>query len=152
MGFFDSFRKTVAKETIPIDKTEEPGISAKKETAMARDDMADFSILLSLYNEHKANQNVDVSAYVQKLNPQATPHKCPYCGVVHAFTATKARKCPACGEKMVVRQGLFVTEDQSKQLEKEVNSFYNKQAIVTRIGFLLESAQDYKIRKQRSEY
>jgi len=64
--------------------------------------------------------DVDIVSLVKEGNPEATDHKCPYCSVVHEFKASRARKCPDCSKKMIVRQGLFITEDQAKKLEKKI--------------------------------
>ena len=156
MGIFDSFKKTLSgekdppKEQAPV--REETVPAGPKIAAMARDEKADFKLLISLFQGHKVGQDIDFAAFVRKVNPEATPHKCPHCGVVHEFKASRARKCPACSEKMVVRQGLFITEDQAKEIEKDTQDFYEKQGVVSRAGFSLEAAQDYKVRKQRAEY
>src|SRR5437764_940983 len=84
---------------------------------MARDDEADFKLLVSLYRKYKSNEQINVLALVKKVNFESTSHKCPYCGVIHEFTASRARKCPACANKMVVRQEQFITEDQAKEVD-----------------------------------
>lgn len=152
MGIFDNLKKALSGEDSGHEAESVVATTDKTIKAMARDDKADFKLLITLFQGNKTGQDIDFSVFVRKVNPDATPHKCPYCGVVHEFKASRARKCPACSKKMVVRQGLFITEDQAKQIEKETQAFYEKQSIVSRAGFSLESAQDYKVRKQRGEY
>ena len=97
------------------------------------DDKADFRLLVSLFQNHRG-KDIDFVALVKQVNPAATPSQCPYCGAVHPFTASRARKCPACSKRMVVRQGYFITEDQAKQMEDLVQEAYRKQGLLTRIG------------------
>lgn len=157
MGIFDNLKKALSgdgnqPEVTKIQAEQPVADTGRTVRAMARNDKEDFKLLITLFQGHKVGQDVDFSVFVRKVNPDATPHKCPYCGVVHEFKASRARKCPACSKKMVVRQGLFITEDQAKQIEKEIQAFYEKQGVISQVGFSLESAQDYKVRKQRGEY
>lgn len=117
-----------------------------------KDDKNDFQTLLSLFRKYKTDQELDLTVLIAKVNPEATAHQCPYCKVVHEFVASRARKCPACLQKMVVRQGLFLTDDQAVQLEKDLQSFYEKQNAIFRVGSALETAQDYRLLKQNVEY
>src|SRR3989344_1616224 len=107
MGIFDDLKKALSGDSDIVPKQASPqkevAVREKKNVKpMARNDKDDFQLLVSLFQKHKTGQNVDIEPLVRKINPNATPHKCPYCGVVHEFTASRARKCPACSKKMVV--------------------------------------------------
>lgn len=115
------------------------------------DDKADFRLLVSLFQNHRG-KDIDFVALVKQVNPAATPSQCPYCGAEHPFTASRARKCPACSKRMVVRQGYFITEDQAKQMEDLVQEAYRKQGLLTRIGVELEFAQNNSVEKRKAEY
>jgi hypothetical protein len=53
---------------------------------------------------------------------------------------------------MIVRQGLFITEDQAKKLEKKIQDFYNRQDNISQSGFSIEAAQNYHIDKDLVGY
>lgn len=115
------------------------------------DHKADFKLLLSLYKKHHQDE-VDFNDFIKAINPEATPHKCPYCEVVHEFTASRARKCPECSNKMIVRQGVYLSENQIEKLEEKTSKFYTKQELINRLGYELETAQDNKVRKEWVTY
>jgi hypothetical protein len=139
----------VVEEEETVETPAKPGV-----VPMERNDKDDFKLLLSLYRTHKGDGDgsPNMVAMVKEVNPNADPHTCPYCGVVHEFKAARARKCPACSNKMVVRQELFITEDQAKELEGRMNSFYLKQGALYRVGNLLEGAQQSKLDKEQARY
>ncbi len=119
---------------------------------LKKNEKEDFQLLLSLYKKHKSDENIDVAILVKEINPKATSQRCPYCEVLHEFTASRARKCLKCSKKMIVRQGFFVTEEQAEKLEKKIQDSYEKQSVLLRVGNSLESVQDCKIHKERVEY
>lgn len=128
--------------------TQEKDISPNKEVASSNwDDKADFQLLLSLYKKYQSFQKIDFVAFVKEVNPEATPHRCPYCAVIHEFTASRARKCPSCGEKMIVRQERFITEQQAERVEELAQEAYRKQGLVMRVGGLLEYTQNSRVQK-----
>ncbi len=121
--------------------------------ALAKNDNADFELLLSLYRKHKTDEGgVDVLPFIKEVNPNADAHTCPYCKTVHEFKAARARKCPACSNKMVVRKEHFLTEDQAKELDAKVQDFYQDQGALFRVGNLLEMAQQSRVHKQHARY
>lgn len=128
-------------------------VSASAAPSAAGNDKADFELLLSLYKKHKTNKGgVDVLPFIKEINPNADAHTCPYCKTVHEFKAARARKCPACSEKMVVRKEYFLTEDQAKELDAKVQDFYQDQGALFRVGNLLEMAQESRVHKQHARY
>jgi len=152
-----NFEKNDAPPAVTVATTEESIFSTFPENEMthfpiSNDEKADFDLLLRIYRENKDNDNVDVLSLVKQVNPEATPHKCPYCEIIHEFKASRARKCPNCSEKMVVRQGLFVTERQAGKIEELVQKFYETQGGLTRVGYSLEGAQDSMVRKEKVDY
>jgi DNA-directed RNA polymerase subunit RPC12/RpoP len=157
MGIFQNLKKSClgdnndsTADKIPPHKTTPSTNEDMLQTV--RNDITDFQLLISLFRKYKINPETDFADFVRKVNPEATSHKCPYCSTVHEFTASRARKCPSCSKKMVVRQGLFLTEDQVKGLEKESQTFYERQDAIFRVGSSLESSQDHRIHKQQAEY
>lgn len=159
MSFLKNLKKVlfgknnIIKETSPnkTDMTEyESSKAAIKPLLM--DFKTDFQLLLSIYKQNKIDGNIDSGLFVRKINPEATAHKCPYCAVIHEFTASRARKCPSCSKNMIVRKGLFISEEQVKQIDTLIQDFYEKQSLLTRIGYLLESIQNSKIQKDNIRY
>lgn len=112
----------------------------------------DFKNLLAVYKTLPKQDEVDVKKMLAQINPNANEHMCPNCDTVHDFVAVRARKCPACEKKMVVRQGLFITELQAVELEKKIHEFYSFQNSRHRTGAALEMAQDSNIHKDKAEY
>lgn len=161
MGFFSSIRKTFSKKTDQEVKSDQKtieedasshGSKTRKPKPLLNNDVADFQLLLSLYKKHESDQNIDFKILVKEVNPESTSHKCPYCGTIHEFTAVRARACPSCGKKMIVRQGLFITEEQAQEIESLVQNSYEKQGLVVRMRHLLESSQNWKIQKLPVQY
>ncbi|MGE5327731.1 MAG: hypothetical protein ACM3KH_00170 [Thiobacillus sp.] len=103
--------------------------------------------LATFYGEHAAKYTFEgdnpTLNIVHKLFPNADAHTCPYCGVIHEFTAARARKCPDCGKQMVVRQGVFLTEDQVAKLDKEVTDYYDKAGLASELKNRIEQTQSY---------
>jgi len=104
--------------------------------------------LATFYKEHAADYTYDgdanpVTKLVSDLYPKADAHTCPYCGVIHDFTATRARKCPDCGKQMIVRQGVFLTEDEVSKLDQKISDYYDKAGLATQLKNCIESIQSY---------
>ncbi len=141
------------KEPVPTQM--EPGVALTNDEvklkSLKNDTNDDFKLALSLYKKYKPDGYLDVLPLVKRINPDATDQQCPYCKVIHDFKASRARKCPQCFEKMVVRQGLFVTESQAIEIEKLIQKAYEQQGLITRVGYLLESVQNAKIDKKQTE-
>lgn len=78
---------------------------------------------------------------VRTLFPKADSHTCPYCGVVHEFQASRARKCPECGKTMVVRFGKFLTEQQVGEVESKTRDYYTNIGFVNQLKNSIEMAQ-----------
>jgi hypothetical protein len=160
MSFLDHLKHAVLGEESHVSEESSPpalGVQgavdqpAEPSRPTKNDDKADFRLLVSLF-QNQRGQDIDYAALVKQVNPTATPSRCPYCGAVHPFTASRARKCPACSRRMVVRQGHFLTEDQARQMQDLVQEAYRKQSLLTRIGVELESAQNNSVEKRKVEY
>lgn len=105
-------------------------------------------ILLPFYNaqskEYTYGEDI-TERLLKQISPKANSNTCPYCGVVHPFSASRARKCPACGEKMVVRKGMFFTEKDIKKLDTISSDYYEKAQQVERLKSVLQTIQDNKL-------
>lgn len=105
-----------------------------------------LSKLVVFYKERAAqfvsNENV-AGRLAKELYPKANENTCPYCGVVHDYSASRARKCGDCGNKMIVRQGVFLEEKQAVDLDKKVSDYYEKSYLADSLKSLVESIQSY---------
>lgn len=108
----------------------------------------DYKELLALYKSYSFSENFDILPLIKTTNPYADPSTCPYCGVKHEFIAKRARKCPDCGEQMIVRKGFFLTEQQVEELESAARDEYARQYAWSRLEGELKSVQNYRIEKQ----
>ena len=109
---------------------------------------AKLQFLADFYREHSSKYNFDDSAnfvdgLIKTMYPAADAHTCPHCGVIHEFTASRARKCPKCGNQMVVRQGKFLSKEQVEKLEGEINEFYEKSGLINQLKNAIEQIQSY---------
>jgi len=148
-------KKTIAphpKISINIKKIENTNHGVNGLIAPDPNTRDDFNLLLAIHKKYLGEQNPEFVVFVKKINAEADPHKCPYCNTRFEFTASRARKCPNCGEKMVVRQGLFLTEKQATEVEDLWQQHYSRQELLTRLGDALQSAQNNKIQKQVMNY
>lgn len=96
------------------------------------------------YGGEYANENISIEAFVEHVAPKSDSHTCPYCGVVHDFTASRARKCPDCGKKMTVRAGRYLTQLQVDEIEIKAKEYYDKSYCVNRIKNHVENIQSSK--------
>ena len=107
-----------------------------------------LATLVSFYKQYGAeyitseNENYVVS-FIKILFPNADAHTCPYCGVIHDFTATRARKCPDCGNQMIVRQGVFLSTQQVDKLEVTISEYYEKSGVANQLKYNIEQIQSY---------
>jgi predicted RNA-binding Zn-ribbon protein involved in translation (DUF1610 family) len=105
-------------------------------------------VLLPFYNTHSKeysySENV-TETLLKKISPKANHNTCPYCGTVHSFSATRARKCPECGKKMVVRKGMYFTEKDIEKLDSDSKDYYEKTQQVERLKSVLQNIQDNKL-------
>ena len=105
-------------------------------------------ILIPFYNaqskEYAYGEDI-TERLLKQISPKANSNTCPYCGVVHLFSASRARKCPACGEKMVVRKGMFFTEKDIEKLDSISSDYYEKAQQVERLKSILQTIQDSKL-------
>lgn len=155
MGWFSDIVKA-SKDSYNEAKTasqanKQPAQPAPKPLAtggLVSDPVADYKELLALYKSMKFADNLDIAPFVKKVNPHAAPSACPYCAVQHPFTAKRARKCPDCGKKMVVRHGVFLTEQQTDKLESLISQYYTEQSAWNRLGSELSNAQNAQLNKQ----
>lgn len=147
--------KTISSNTVKNTNTpkinkptleEVPNINTKNKES------DDLNLLISLYKKNKISDDLNIKDFINKINPDATPNKCPYCNKINDFTASRARKCPDCNNKMVVRQGVFLTESQAKQVEEMTQEFYKKQWIFSQISWTIESAQNHKVNKDQVNF
>jgi predicted RNA-binding Zn-ribbon protein involved in translation (DUF1610 family) len=83
---------------------------------------------------------------IRHVHPGASPHMCPYCGVIHEFTASRARKCPDCGKQMIVRSGMFITEQQAEDIDKKIQEYYDKSYVAGQLKQGITEIQDYAMR------
>lgn len=81
---------------------------------------------------------------IKKINPHAHQNTCPYCGVVHPFKATRARQCPDCHEKMVVRGGIYLKQEEVDKLQKLEASYYEKTSELSKLTNTIQNIQDHK--------
>lgn len=105
-------------------------------------------ILLPFYNAQSKEYTYGedtTERLLKQVSPKANSNICPYCGVVHPFSASRARKCPACGEKMVVRKGMFFTENDIKKLDSISSDYYEKTQQVERLKSVLQTIQNNKL-------
>ncbi len=110
--------------------------------------------LVKFYKEHGQsllNQDVDQMKVVKKLIPHADAHTCPYCGVIHPFSATRARKCPECQKKMVVRSGLYIKEQDIEKVEKLQSAVFEQSSYAHKLKDQIQYIQDSKIQKRYIE-
>lgn len=140
------------KISATIEKTENMGQEVGKLTAPDPSTKDDFNLLLLIHKKHLNEQNPDFVVFVKRVNAEADPHKCPYCKAQFDFTASRARKCPNCGEKMVVRQGFFLTEKQVAEVENLWQKHWEQKGLVIQLGYALQSAQNNKIQKRMVDY
>ena len=121
---------------------------------IAHSDKYDSSIkshlkkLATFYREHAVEYEVaenenPAPKFIHDLFPIADAHTCPHCGVIHEFTATRARKCPDCGNQMIVRQGVFLKQEQVDKFEKVITNFYDKIGSVRQLKNCVERIQSY---------
>jgi len=102
--------------------------------------------LVSFYREQAVeyemgeNEN-PAPKFMKKLFPFADTHTCPHCGVIHDFTATRARKCPECGNQMIVRQGVFLKQEQVEKFQQTMTNFYEKIEFVRQLKYAIEQTQ-----------
>lgn len=105
-------------------------------------------ILIPFYNaqskEYAYGEDI-TEKLLKQISPKANTNTCPNCGVVHPFTATRARKCPACSEKMVVRKGKFYTEKDIEKLDSISSDYYEKAQQIERLKSVLQTIQDNKL-------
>ncbi len=104
--------------------------------------LADFYRQQAPKYEIKNNDN-QVVKLIHDDYPTADAHTCPYCGVIHDFSASRARKCPDCGSQMIVRQGVFLSEEQVAKLDKEITDFYDKTGQISQVKSSVEQVQTY---------
>jgi len=108
---------------------------------------ADFKELLRIYKVNKPNWDLDVERLISEKFPEARPNVCPYCSTTFDFTAKRARKCPDCDKKMVVRKGFFLSEKQVREFEEASQRYFDKQSAVSDLERNLQHAQDDKLQK-----
>jgi len=102
-------------------------------------------LLIPFYNTHSKeySYNEDITeSLLKKISPNANHNTCPYCGTVHPFSAIRARKCPECGKKMVVRKGMYFTEKDIEKLDSDSKDYYEKTQQVERLKSVLQNIQD----------
>ena len=158
MGFFDLFKapnQTVKPNlsfnvSVAVDgKTYVNGFSSQAKNVDFEARIKHHNdILLPFFNteskEYAYGEDI-TERLLKKISPKANENTCPYCGVIHPFTATRARKCPDCGEKMVVRKGMYFTEKNTEKLDLVSGDYYEKAQQVERLKSVLQNVQDNKI-------
>jgi hypothetical protein len=158
MGFFDLFKtpqqhtKTTStlEMSVTVDgKNYVNGFSGQSKNADFEARIKRHNdLLLPFYNaqskEYAYGEDI-TERLLKQISPKANENTCPYCGVVHPFVATRARKCPACSEKMVVRKGKFFTEKDIDKLDSVSGNYYEKAQQVERLKSVLQTVQDNKL-------
>lgn len=107
-----------------------------------------LTFIANFYKEHASEYSFDdnsnpIVKLVHDLYPIADAHTCPYCGVIHDFTASRARKCPDCGKQMIVRQGVFLKEEQVAKLDEAISKFYDKSGLINQLKNIVSQIQSY---------
>jgi hypothetical protein len=107
-----------------------------------------LGFLVNFYKDHAlefdfGDDSNFVDGLIKKMYPSADAHTCPYCGVTHEFTAVRARKCPDCGNQMVVRQGRFLSKEQVERLESAITRYYEKSGLINQLKHAIEQTQYY---------
>lgn len=133
-------------------ETREKKAAAQPSSKPKNDPNSDYELLLNLYKRSKAPDEFNPKLLIKEVNSHADSSTCPYCGVVHEFVAKRARKCPDCGEKMIVRSGLFLTEKQAERFEELAREFYEKQSAISSLEYTLKRAQDSKLNNRAAEF
>ena len=113
---------------------------------------SDFNMLIEINKINKTSNSIDYKTQVKNLFPKAGNDICPHCEVKFDFSASRARTCPSCGKHMVVRQGLFLTDDQASLLQKEIDLHMNRDILSQNFERYLKSAQDSRISKNITRY
>ena len=158
MGFFDLFKtpqqnsKSVPTFDVSVTvdgKNYVNGFSSQQKNADFEARIKRHNdLLLPFYNaqskEYAYGEDI-TERLLKQVSPKANENTCPYCGVVHPFVATRARKCPACNEKMVVRKGKFFTEKDIEKLDSISSDYYEKAQQVERLKSVLQTVQDNKL-------
>lgn len=153
--------RTVRPAQLSSDAVPTPAVASKPvetgvveaPTVSTDNSSEDFKKLLSIHRKHKReNFQMNVEALLKEMFPDATENTCPYCKTVHEFKAVRARKCPTCSEKMVVRQGHFLTEGQVEALEARVASEWQIVNDAHDLGRALKAAQDSKVYDSQDDY
>lgn len=159
MGFFDLFKSPQQEGnqpssdiniTVTVDgKNYVNGMSSLPKNADFEDRIKKHNdILIPFYNDQSKvyTYGEDITERLLKqISPNANANTCPYCGVVHPFSATRARKCPDCGEKMIVRRGMYLQEKDVEKLESVSSDYYEKAQQVERLKSALQTIQDNKL-------
>lgn len=158
MGFFDLF-KTPPRNTksspayevsVTVDgKSYVNGMSSQPKNPKFEARIKHHNdILMPFYNtqskEYSYNEDI-TERLLKQIFPKANANACPYCGVIHPFSATRARKCPACGDKMVVRKGMYFKEKDIEKFETISSDYYEKTQHVERLKSVLQTIQDNKL-------
>lgn len=158
MGFFDLFKapKQTVKSPLSFDvsvtvdgKTYVNGFSSQPKNSNFEALIKHHNdLLIPFYNaqskEYSYGEDI-TERLLKQISPKANANTCPYCGVIHPFNATRARRCPACGEKMVVRKGMYFTEKDIKKFESVSNDYYEKAQQVEKLKSVLQTIQDNKL-------
>lgn len=155
MGFLDKLLGTsaskpsdVPKVTISIDgESDAPNYLPLDEKAEA-----DFELLITEFKKLKAvSFEPDKATILKEVNPKAGESTCPYCGVKHPFKASRARKCPDCGEKMVVRSGHYLKEEEAEKFNELTQAHYDSAGCYEQVKSLLKYLQDTKVQMKQGD-
>lgn len=158
MGFFDLFKTPEQQSARPLNfdisvtvdgKSYVNGFSSQPKNPNFEARIKYHNdILIPFYNtqskEYTYGEDI-TERLLKQISPKANANTCPYCGTVHPFTATRARKCPECGKKMVVRKGMYSTEKDIEKLDSISSDYYEKAQQVERLKSVLQNIQDNKL-------
>jgi predicted RNA-binding Zn-ribbon protein involved in translation (DUF1610 family) len=158
MGFFDLFKTSRQQSTEPLNfdisvtvdgKSYVNGFGSQPKNQNFETRIKYHNgILIPFYNaqskEYAYSEDI-TERLLKQISPKANANTCPYCGTVHPFTATRARKCPECGKRMIVRKGMYFTEKDIEKLDSISSGYYEKAQQVERLKSVLQNIQDNKL-------
>lgn len=149
MGFLDWFLgqpvEVERQDRLEINVSDRAGSSRNRKNVKIEEEMtSSIKKLAEFYRTIGVkfdDRDVNQETFIKKVAPKSDKHTCPYCGVVHDFSASRARKCPDCKENMIVRSGRYLSQDQVDKMERIQHAYYDKSHWVDRLKSSIENAQ-----------
>ncbi len=156
MGFLDKLlgtsgaakQSSTPKITVSIDGNSE----LPKYLPLDKQTEENFDLLMTEFKNLKSvSFEPDKTSILKQVNSHADESTCPYCGVKHEFKASRARKCPDCGEKMVVRSGHYIKETEAEKFDELIREHYDKASSYEQVKSLLKYLQDTKVQMNQGD-